>query len=62
MGKFIAEYSDMKPNTGAELKTFSFGYDYNLSKRSDLYAVYMNDAKTAVSTGTSYSVGLRHRF
>ena len=52
----------MKPNTGAELKTFSFGYDYTLSKRSDLYAVYMNDAKTGVSTGTSYSVGLRHRF
>ena len=61
-GKVIAEYSDMKPNTGAELKTFSFGYDYSLSKRSDLYAVYMNDAKTGVSTGTSYSVGLRHRF
>jgi len=30
--------------------------------RSDLYAVFMNDAKTGVSTGASLSVDLRHGF
>ena len=43
-------------------KTFTLGYDYNLSKRTDVYAMYMNDKITNQSTGNSFGVGIRHRF
>ncbi|KQP19245.1 porin [Pseudorhodoferax sp. Leaf267] len=42
--------------------TGSLGYDYFLSKRTDLYAVYMHDRITDVSRGNSYGLGIRHRF
>lgn len=42
--------------------TTSFGYDHFLSKRTDLYAVMMNDAVTDLSKGTSAGFGVRHRF
>ena len=42
--------------------TISAGYDYLLSKRTDLYVVYMNDKITALNTGTTAVVGVRHRF
>jgi predicted porin len=42
--------------------TVSFGYDYALSKRSDVYAVAMNDKITGLSSGNSFGVGIRHRF
>lgn len=55
-----------------ERKVFTLGYDYFLSKRTDLYAMVMRDS-TQTSTlpappsvvsaqGTSFAVGLRHRF
>ena len=48
------------------------GYDHDLSKRTDLYAMVMND-KTRTNTlpappavvsasATSFAVGMRHRF
>jgi predicted porin len=40
----------------------SFGYDYFLSKRTDVYAVLMLDKFTAVSNGTTYAVGVKHTF
>jgi predicted porin len=42
--------------------TVSLGYDYDLSKRTDLYAVVLNDKVTGLSGGTGFAVGLRHRF
>ena len=42
--------------------TTSVGYDYYLSKRTDLYAVVMNDRFTGNASGNSYGVGIRHRF
>lgn len=42
--------------------TATVGYDYFLSKRTDVYANLMHDRATAVSSGTSYGVGIRHRF
>ena len=42
--------------------TITAGYDYLLSKRTDLYFVYMNDKITGLNTGTTAVVGLRHRF
>lgn len=42
--------------------TVGVGYDYALSKRTDLYAVALDDKATAMSRGHTYVVGVRHRF
>lgn len=42
--------------------TGSVGYDYFLSKRTDLYAVLMQDRITDRSHGNSVGLGMRHRF
>jgi len=42
--------------------TASLGYDYSLSKRTDLYAVYSLDKIHGESAGNSYAVGIRHMF
>ena len=61
-GKLLLQWNKQSPDTGAGLKTLSFGYGHTLSKRTDVYAVYMNEKKTGLSTGNSYAVGVRHRF
>ena len=61
-GKLMVQWNKQSPDVGADLKTLSFGYDHNLSKRTDVYAVYMNEKQTGLSTGNSYAVGVRHRF
>lgn len=61
-GAALAQWGRISPRTGADRTTFSLGYDHNLSKRSDLYAVFMSDKISGLDTGTSYAVGLRHRF
>lgn len=44
-------------------KTFSVAYDYDMSKRTDLYVAYMNDDAAAYAdTISSFSIGMRHRF
>ncbi len=52
------------PDTGAATRrtTTSVGYDYLLSKRTDVYAVYMKDKFTNQSSGNSLAIGVRHRF
>ena len=42
--------------------TATLGYDYFLSKRTDLYAIYMYDKLTANVTGNTYALGIRHTF
>ena len=42
--------------------TASLGYDYFMSKRTDLYAVAMRDQMTGQSNGNSLAAGIRHRF
>ncbi len=42
--------------------TASVGYDYFLSKRTDLYAVAMRDTMTGQDAGNSIAAGIRHRF
>lgn len=66
-GKILASWAQTRRSGtafGAEQKrnTASFGYDYNLSKRTDLYAIYMNDRITSQDSGNSFGLGLRHRF
>ncbi len=43
-------------------RTASFGYDHFLSKRTDVYAIYMRDKQTGFDGGNSIALGLRHVF
>ncbi|MEM5311879.1 porin [Paraburkholderia sp. JHI869] len=42
--------------------TASVGYDYYLSKRTDVYAVYSYDKLSGKPSGSTYGVGMRHTF
>jgi predicted porin len=60
-GNILASYA--KTDGVVDHKTFSLGYDYDMSKRTDIYTMYMNDQAAAyVDTVNSFSVGIRHRF
>lgn len=64
-GALLLSHGQAREEKGAATvtrKTTSFGYDHKLSRRSDVYAVYMNDKKTSLSSGNTFAVGLRHRF
>ena len=62
-GKLLAEWVKTDWSTpDVNRKTFSVGYDYFLSKRTDVYAVVMNDKITNQRSGNSMGVGIRHRF
>ena len=61
-GKALLQWGQINPNTGAKRTTISAGYDYFLSKRTDVYGVFMSDKLSGQSTGNSYGVGVRHRF
>ncbi|MBI5277533.1 MAG: porin [Burkholderiales bacterium] len=56
--------SRQSPETGAAVRrtTTAVGYDYSLSKRTDVYAVYMRDRFTGKDSGDSIGIGIRHRF
>jgi predicted porin len=43
-------------------ESISVGYDYFLSKRTDLYAAFMHDKITDSSGANSFGIGMRHRF
>jgi len=62
MGKLLAQYGQISPSAGAGRKTWTVGYDYFLSKRTDVYAMAMSDKITGLAGGNSFSVGMRHRF
>ena len=61
-GAVLAQWGQIKPDTGAKRDTLSLGYDHNLSKRTDVYAVAMRDHVAGLSTGLGYALGVRHRF
>lgn len=42
--------------------TSSIGYDYRLSKRTDVYVVYLNDKRSNAGSAGSAAVGIRHTF
>ena len=54
--------SDAVLKTLCKHTTTTVGYDHNLSKRTDVYGVVMNDRFTGLKSGTSLAVGIRHRF
>ncbi|NUO85030.1 MAG: porin, partial [Cupriavidus sp.] len=42
--------------------TFAVAYDYNLTKRTDVYAAYYYDKITGIEHGDTFGVGVRHKF
>ncbi|MDR7333531.1 porin [Roseateles asaccharophilus] len=61
-GKLLAQYGEISPSAGAGRKTWTVGYDYWLSKRTDVYLVGMSDKIEGLAAGNSVSLGMRHRF
>lgn len=69
-GKLLAGVAHRKGDelvSASKRQVVSIGYDYELSKRTDVYAVLRDDKTRAARTtveanGTSYAVGMRHRF
>ena len=64
-GAVLLSHGQAKEEKGAlttTRKTTTAGYDHKLSKRTDVYAVYMYDQKTSLSSGNTVAVGMRHKF
>jgi len=66
-GALLAAYGTSKvdvagPTPERTSKILTLGYDYPLSKRTNVYTVYMSDKFTGLAAGTTYAVGMRHRF
>jgi predicted porin len=65
LGFVLASYGHSRsesPGSAIVLRTLSIGYDYFLSKSTDLYAVLMNERATALSSGNTVAAGIRLRF
>jgi predicted porin len=62
-GKLLAAVAHTEDDVAAKSRTtMTVGYDYNLSKRTDVYAMLMQDKITTFETGNSFGLGVRHRF
>lgn len=61
-GRILAGFAKTKMEPGNTRDTATLGYDYNLSKRTDVYAMLMRDKITNFSSGTSWGLGIRTRF
>ncbi|RCX10082.1 porin [Extensimonas vulgaris] len=62
-GKILGSFAETKRDVvDTSRKTLTVGYDYNFSKRTDVYAVAMSDKLTNTTTGNSFLVGIRHGF
>lgn len=64
--KVMAQFGNSKADRAVALdrtnKTLTLAYDYNLSKSTDIYAVYMNDKITGYEKGNSLAAGIRLRY
>ncbi len=67
-GDILLAYANTKrtgtltANNDLKRDTLSAGYDYNLSKRTDVYAVLMSDKINTADRATSILAGIRHKF
>lgn len=66
-GAFIAGYGNSEIETAGSAtkpksKMLTVGYDYNLSKRTNVYGLFMQDKFTGLSTGNTIAAGIRHTF
>jgi predicted porin len=64
VGFALASYVYSKDSGGMQQSrnTWAIGYDYPLSKRTDVYAAYMNDKLSGQSVGDTFGVGIRAVF
>ncbi|XAH24486.1 porin [Xylophilus sp. GW821-FHT01B05] len=66
VGKLLASYGhttkDQTALADVKRSTVSIGYDYALSKRTDLYAVLVTDKVTSLDRGNGVVLGVRHNF
>ncbi|MFM0649034.1 porin [Paraburkholderia bryophila] len=62
--RILASYAYSRDSGGLNQsrQTATLGYDYPLSKRTDLYAVYLYDHFAGLSSGETAGVGIRTRF
>ena len=61
--RILAAYAHSKlQGSDAKRDTVSVGYNYDFSKRTDGYAIVMYDKVKDFGNGTSFGVGVRHRF
>jgi predicted porin len=66
-GKLLASYGNSQldfaaPAADTTSKMMTIAYDYLLSKRTDIYVLYMSDKYTGRSSGNTYAAGIRHTF
>jgi len=64
-GSLLASYGyDKSKNDVASFNrnTAAVAYDYNLSKRTDVYAAYFYDKLSDSAHGDTFGVGMRHKF
>ncbi|MFJ3055674.1 porin [Herbaspirillum sp. NPDC087042] len=64
-GDILASWAQTRNDQNAspsQRTSASLGYDYYLSRRTDVYAVGMLDKASATASGNSIGVGIRHRF
>ncbi|MBA4175033.1 MAG: porin [Leptothrix sp. (in: Bacteria)] len=66
-GDILAAYGSSESTTAGvagkpESEMLTLGYNYRLSKRTDIYGLYMSDKYTGKSSGTTLAAGVRHSF
>ena len=64
LGKVLLQYGNAHADFGVPEvtnKTLTLGYDYNLSKNTDVYAVWMHEKLTAKTAGNTVATGIRLR-
>ncbi|SAK49824.1 porin [Caballeronia ptereochthonis] len=63
-GKVMASYAYSRDSGGFDQtrKTWAIGYDYPLSKRTDVYAAYLDDKISGESHGETFGIGIRAKF
>ncbi|HWH82657.1 MAG TPA: porin [Burkholderiaceae bacterium] len=59
---FDAAYTKLASPLNLKRATATLGYDYFMTKRTDLYAMAVYDKVTAQANATSVALGIRHRF
>jgi predicted porin len=62
LGDFVYSKSTVPNGGDINRTTWAVGYDYPLSKRTDVYAAFKYDHYASQSTGLTYGAGLRHNF
>jgi predicted porin len=66
-GSVLASFGQLKrkaagSDESGKDEVFSVGYDYFLSKRTDVYGVFTNNRQTDLVSGQTFAVGIKHAF